>query len=424
MNNVKVFVFIFFVFVLRFKSETLAQCACTPLNETFGSTASCGNPQNTTNLSLVNHVLRPYNGGTNDYPDDGEYAIRCNGSDVNWGWFGAGGTTISDHTTDVVGQSGYFALVNSGAGSREFYHRTVTGLCANTTYTLTYYAGNMVRDNTYGNQPSLEAYVFPTGTPVQICANKTTGGCVPTGGTLLGSTGAIPSEPSSSGFAWHTYAYNFTTGAGVTSVDVVLTSLFGMNAGFDFVFDDVMVTRVGGGCPLPIRLTSFTTEKTGEEVILKWSTVSEVNFRHFSVERSIDAIHFEEIGIVAGVGNSSSQQDYRFTDHSVVLRNSYYRLKLFDVDGTITYSEIKHVNFDGIGFARIYVTDEELIVQFIEDGEALCRIVDRLGISVYSSNRKAEESLIRIDRKDLTSGVYIIKLQMGTDVVIKKISLN
>jgi hypothetical protein len=343
-KSAKMLMLVFTSLMLISIGNSLAQCTnnCVPLNETFGSTATCGNPQNTTNPAIVNHSLKPYNGGNNDFPDDGEYAIRCNGADVNWGWFGAGGTTISDHTIDAPGQTGNFALINSGTGPREFYHKTVSNLCANTTYNLTYYAGNIVRDNMYGNEPSLQTYLFPGATPVQLCPNKSTGGCVPSGGTLLGSSGGITSPSSATGFVWNSYSYNFTTGAGQTSIDIVLVSLFGSNAGFDFAFDDVTVTWVSGGgvsCTVPVELISFTAKESPERALLKWSTASEENFSYFTIEKSENGINFSEIGKINGKGSVSGLANYEFSDfdfHNV----AYYRLKMVDLDASSKYSNV------------------------------------------------------------------------------------
>jgi hypothetical protein len=61
---------------------------------------------------------------------------------------------------------------------------------------------------------------------------------------------------------------------------------------------------------LPIELTSFTAQFAGTEVELKWTTASEVNSDHFTVERSKDGRSFEQIGQVSGAGNSNTIRQY------------------------------------------------------------------------------------------------------------------
>ncbi len=63
---------------------------------------------------------------------------------------------------------------------------------------------------------------------------------------------------------------------------------------------------------LPIELISFTGKYINNEILLEWSTLSEINNDYFSIEHSTNGYNFSEIGIVLGNGNSSIQNDYSF----------------------------------------------------------------------------------------------------------------
>jgi hypothetical protein len=207
----------------------------------------------------------------------------------------------------------------------------------------------------------------------------------------------------------------------------VLVNLYSWAGGNDFVIDDIKVTWASGagtGCTTPIELTSFSAEKTSQNVILKWSTASELNFSHFVVEKSTDAINFQQTGIVYGAGNSSRQIDYTFTDNSNGEGIAYYRLKQVDTDGSFKYSVIKSVKADSSTPVLIYSSDGDLIIQFTAKGEAMYTIVDMLGKALYSGNRTSDESSITVSKNNFKTGVYIIKVQMGNEVLTKKIVLN
>ena len=92
--------------------------------------------------------------------------------------------------------------------------------------------------------------------------------------------------------------------------------------------------------PLPIVLTNFSADNQKEEVILHWTTSSEINNDHFTVERSGDGVYFEPVGTVAGAGNSNTALHYQLTDDEPLPGTSYYRLKQTDFDGQHTWSEI------------------------------------------------------------------------------------
>ena len=88
-----------------------------------------------------------------------------------------------------------------------------------------------------------------------------------------------------------------------------------------------------GGFALPIVLENFIGYPSGQGVKLEWSVLSEVNNDYFTIHRSIDCYHWEELGRVPGNGNHNNRMEYSFTDESPLLGISYYRLTQTDYDG-------------------------------------------------------------------------------------------
>lgn len=95
---------------------------------------------------------------------------------------------------------------------------------------------------------------------------------------------------------------------------------------------------------LPVELLSFTATVNGGAVDLNWTTQSENNNDYFTIERSRDAQHFEEIGIVNGGGNNDFVQNYTFSDLHPLNGISYYRLKQTDTDGAVDYLDLETVS--------------------------------------------------------------------------------
>jgi hypothetical protein len=91
-----------------------------------------------------------------------------------------------------------------------------------------------------------------------------------------------------------------------------------------------------------INLFSFNYISNGQTVQLKWQTTSESNTDHFVVERSIDGIHFDPIGNIPAAGNSTTTRSYMLTDGHPNYIN-HYRLKLINLNGSLTYSQILYV---------------------------------------------------------------------------------
>lgn len=114
---------------------------------------------------------------------------------------------------------------------------------------------------------------------------------------------------------------------------------------------------------LPVELMSFTAKETGEGNVLEWITASEINTDMFIIEKSLDGIHFEEIGSVTAVGNSFDENKYLFIDVNKESIN-YYRLRVLDFDGTYEYSQILVISNGGypvpVGF-ELYKLDGQLV---------------------------------------------------------------
>ncbi|MEM7102055.1 MAG: PQQ-dependent sugar dehydrogenase [Bacteroidota bacterium] len=108
---------------------------------------------------------------------------------------------------------------------------------------------------------------------------------------------------------------------------------------------------------LPITLSTFTTEVTSaEDVLLKWTTVSETNSALFDIERSFDGHTFEKVGTVNALESTSTTTRYQFTDQFPVKGTSYYRLKMIDLDGEFRHSDISVVYIEPLqdGLFSVY----------------------------------------------------------------------
>ncbi len=100
--------------------------------------------------------------------------------------------------------------------------------------------------------------------------------------------------------------------------------------------DNVSIIKVG--CPLPISLDGFVARPYRENVILSWTTRSEINNDHFEIQRKES--EWKTIGIIDGSGNSTSPVHYEYTDKNPISGTNYYRLKQVDYDGKFTFSSI------------------------------------------------------------------------------------
>lgn len=87
---------------------------------------------------------------------------------------------------------------------------------------------------------------------------------------------------------------------------------------------------------IPVELSSFSAELSGSDVILNWTTATELNNQGFEIEHSSDNQNFSKIGFVPGFGTTTEMKSYSFRVSDISAGVQYYRLKQIDFDGTTT----------------------------------------------------------------------------------------
>jgi hypothetical protein len=108
--------------------------------------------------------------------------------------------------------------------------------------------------------------------------------------------------------------------------------------------DHVRITVYYNFVVLPLKLLSFDGKQKGKSVQLNWSTTDESNMSHFEIERSTNARDFDVLGSLP-VNNSSSLNNYSFEDADPIKGSQFYRLKITERTGKITYSSVAKINF-------------------------------------------------------------------------------
>lgn len=91
---------------------------------------------------------------------------------------------------------------------------------------------------------------------------------------------------------------------------------------------------------LPVELASFNSGVNGNNVNLKWTTVSEENNSGFEIERKNANSSWEKIGFVTGNGNSNIAHNYSFSDRNLSTGKYNYRLKQIDFNGNYEYHNL------------------------------------------------------------------------------------
>src|SRR5262249_51171903 len=96
--------------------------------------------------------------------------------------------------------------------------------------------------------------------------------------------------------------------------------------------------------PLPANDLKAIASLSGDIATIKWSTLSEENTKNFVVERSLDNSNWTVTGYpVPAAGTSVTKTEYQMPDdisNLAMKKIIYYRVKLIDIDGRVTYSNV------------------------------------------------------------------------------------
>jgi hypothetical protein len=241
-------------------------------------------------------------------------------------------------------------------------------------------------------------------------------------GDLAGNT---ITEANLQAQAWDGSAWSAPVGTVNTGSDYV-SSISSVSASRTWVLSD-------NSNPLPVELLSFTAVCDGEKINIDWATASETNNDYFSIERSSNAIEWDQILVVSGAGTTNNYSYYSAEDNDPLPGYAYYRLKQVDFDGAYTYSDVVQAGCESdLTFSIIAVVqgqqENEVVLAFTDSQnehysimlyDASGRLVKNLqGESVSGYNE------VHVNAGDLAEGIYMLTLQNNTKYLSQKILLK
>lgn len=192
------------------------------------------------------------------------------------------------------------------------------------------------------------------------------------------------------------------------------------------------IVRLTTDDPIPVELTAFSASVNGNDVILEWTTATEINNLGFEVERSLNSV-YEVVGFVSGAGSTTEPRYYSFTDDKVRSGKYTYRLKQIDFNGSFEYSY--DIELDVMAPA-VYALEQNYPNPFnpstsinfsiAEAGMVKIAVYNLLGQEVkllLNELKEAGPHTITFDASSLTSGSYFYTLETSQFRQTKKMLL-
>ncbi|MDA9554781.1 T9SS type A sorting domain-containing protein [Pelobium sp.] len=354
-------------------------------------------------ISITNNALRlvktgAFNGGANTF-----YALRSSGfgtNNVDLVQFKFDYTVSNITTISTTGTPNYHLLVGSSVTNDAFvanYHSKVTITHSSTTLgswfiagsSGTLYSGTQTITLIANNSGVSKSYIAPDGSTATV-ANDTYD-------IWVGNTLEINDLPAlNTGDTLSKFKFDLPANTLAATFDI----------------DNVIVTSLP--LILPITLTSFTPKAVDQTILLNWQTASEKDNAYFEVLRSADGKNYTTISPkITGAGTSNNINNYSFVDENPYAGVSYYKLAQYDLDGTVSYSEVKSVT-SKVAQAQlsVYATTADVKVSIFSPNQTkgVLQLFDISGRKLVEQNISANKGFNSINLPmSLNSGVHFVR---------------
>lgn len=231
---------------------------------------------------------------------------------------------------------------------------------------------------------------------------------------------------------------NGQVGAGANLMDVRDSSNNG-NVSMIDIDNNGVSDDLGEGVPtpyqylvlLPYGKLDCDVQNNNGDITVNWQTSNELHMDHYEVERSTDGRNFSFAGNLKALNQPVNK--YKVIDHILSQANTlyYYRIKIFDEDGNISYSKIMQVKTTASPKSALSVypnpiqSDLHIQLESVSSAELELRLFDVSGKLIQQSLHRVQTGLNDVSIKtpgSLEKGIYFLKWKKeGEQGIIKLI---
>jgi len=177
------------------------------------------------------------------------------------------------------------------------------------------------------------------------------------------------------------------------------------------------LTFENGECAstLPVEFLGLTATNEGDYNLLTWKTLTEQNSDFFEVQKSKDGVSFGRIGTVDAAGTSLQARSYDFSDNEPFI-SSYYRLRMVDLDGSFTYSNIEHVTTRLEDDIAVFPVPAKDLITLVYDSDntstVVINVLDAIGQSLLTRQEGTAQGIntFQLDISQLAAGSYFVNV--------------
>jgi hypothetical protein len=175
---------------------------------------------------------------------------------------------------------------------------------------------------------------------------------------------------------------------------------------------------------LPVHLTDFSIKQSSTTVEINWSVTDETAGAAYTLQRSNDAVRFENIFSTTSPA-AKSKNNYKYVDANLVDGTYYYRL-LITENGKKTYSVTREATVQlALTIEKVNMTSSNLRINIrsADYDHLRLEIFDMKGASVYHGEKNVRQGSTTWDIPIVKYpiGVYVLSLQSNSSKQIRQI---
>ena len=220
----------------------------------------------------------------------------------------------------------------------------------------------------------------------------------------------------------------------IVSPDSATTQITGLNSPGVYKFElrvmdddsvwsapDTVSITVQPPVLLPVTFLYLKASQDGVVNRIEWATEQEFKCKFFYIEASVNGTDFYKLESVGCSGSPTQPAKYIYYHYDPPVF-SYYRIKEVDVDGSVQYSTVAQVKRKVLDGARVvYGLMPSILISSERKSDCVVSIYDSGGRLVVNYQNTVNEGDSYIPIKNvISSGIYIIRVQLGSNVYALK----
>ncbi len=165
-----------------------------------------------------------------------------------------------------------------------------------------------------------------------------------------------------------------------------------------------------------MNLESFDARSYNHQVTLKWKVAQHHTSSYLEIEHSSDKSEFTALAKFA----SDTRNEYQYSYYEAANGIHYYRLKMKDQNGMISYSPIKSLKMDAFENEILIFPNptNDLVTLKLNGSANTLKLIDLYGRVIYKMQVQDNQKVISAKQLGIQAGNYFIQVEneSGTSV--------